>query len=377
MSALTPEERAELDSYARENEVVRKFMEETADKASLHEDYQRYMVIDQERAYRDMQMRVDRIRRHRALTRGLKIAAVSLVIAVPALYVLGPPDPAGERQPRQVAAWKAPGKEEIKPGRVTATVVLPGGEKQQLSAADEGAFITEVIKEIANETPAGKDADICLDVPRGGEFHIVLEDSTEVWLNAASCLTYPATFAAGERRVRVSGEAYFAVRKDEARPFYVESEGLEVRVYGTTFNVKAYPDEQYTYTTLETGSVSLRQTSGEGGTLMLSPGHQAVYDPAGSEVNMKVVDTGIITGWHNGRFVFEEQPLANIMKDLSRWYDFEYEFTDPSLGSLVFMGSIQRYSDFKTALVTLEKCGGVRFEVEGHYVRVHKIKSFK
>ncbi|WP_305150667.1 DUF4974 domain-containing protein [uncultured Duncaniella sp.] len=90
---------------------------------------------------------------------------------------------------------------------------------------------------------------------------------------------------------------------------------------------------------------------------------------------MKIVKTEVITGWRHGRFVFEEQPLSNIMRDLSRWYDFEYEFADPNVGDIVFLGSIPRYADFKTAISILEKSGGIRFSLTDGRIVISKITS--
>ncbi|NBJ06320.1 DUF4974 domain-containing protein [Alistipes sp. Z76] len=136
-----------------------------------------------------------------------------------------------------------------------------------------------------------------------------------------------------------------------------------VRVYGTSFNIRAYNDEPATYTTLETGSISLSQSSAPSGELFLSQGHQAILDHTSDRINMSVVDPGVVTSWRHGRFIFENQTLERIMRDLSRWYDFHYEFTDQSLSSRIFMGSIPRYSDFRTAIQVLENCGHIRFTV--------------
>lgn len=205
---------------------------------------------------------------------------------------------------------------------------------------------------------------LCLDVPRGGEFKIILEDSTEVWLNSESTLSYPEVFSPTERRVRVTGEAYFAVKTDAKRPFYVETDRLTVKVYGTAFNVRAYADDPFIYTTLERGSISITRTDISSGEVLLSPGHQALLNREDLKLNMRTVDPQVITGWRHGRFVFEEQPLASIMRDLSRWYDFDYEFESPELEQIIFMGSIPRYADFATAISIIEMSGGLHFTTQ-------------
>ena len=207
-----------------------------------------------------------------------------------------------------------------------------------------------------------------LTTPRGGEFKITLEDGTQVWLNAESQLIYPDTFSANERRVILKGEAYFEVVKDEQKPFYVESNGQVVRVYGTEFNVRSYEEDADIYTTLVSGRVSLQSMNGNEAELILTPGKQAVFDKRQQSTSVRPVDTQVVTSWRRGMFVFEEQNLEQIMRDLSRWYNFSYEFKDTSLRETVFMGSVPRYGDFNEILEILEKSGGVKFRVKDRVV---------
>lgn len=162
------------------------------------------------------------------------------------------------------------------------------------------------------------------------------------------------------------------MKPDNSRPFYVESGGQSIRVYGTTFNVRGYPDEDAILTTLETGSIAISASGREDAELYLSPGHQSRFDKTDEEVTMKTVNPEIVTGWRHGKFVFEETPLSTIMRDLSRWYDFEYEFADPSVKDIVFMGSVSRYSDFRTIICILEDSGEVRFYTQGNKVIISR-----
>ena len=215
-----------------------------------------------------------------------------------------------------------------------------------------------------------------LSTPARRTFHVTLADGTEVWLNAESQLVYPETFAGDERRVAVSGEAYFKVAKDSLRPFYVETGGMEVRVYGTEFNIQAYGDDAHVYTTLVKGSIALKPLRGSGGELVLTPGHQAVSRTDDQATFVRPVNAAAVASWHEGRFSFEEQTLGQIMQTLSRWYAFEYEFADPSLESTVFKGSAPRYGDLAEVLSILEKSGGIAFGVKGEKIIItnHQIK---
>lgn len=156
--------------------------------------------------------------------------------------------------------------------------------------------------------------------------------------------------------------------------YIVESANQRVRVYGTEFNIRSYPEDDAVYTTLSSGSVSLSPSSGVG-EIFLSPGKQAVFTKETSEAKVRTVDIERVTGWRHGRFVFEEQSLRQIMRDLARWYDFEYEFADNDAAETIFMGSIPRYSNFKTAIAILEKSGGLTFEVKDNKILVSRQTS--
>lgn len=210
-----------------------------------------------------------------------------------------------------------------------------------------------------------------LATPRGGEFKVTLEDGTEVWLNAQSTFTYPDRFDGDERHVAVTGEAYFKVAKDAERPFYVETDGQLVRVYGTEFNIHSYPEDARVATTLVEGSIALSPKGSPASQLMLTPGHQATFDKQTAATQVKPVDTSVVTSWRSGQFVFEDQTLAQIMQTLSRWYDFDYRFADQRLATTVFMGSVPRYGEFSDVLTILEKSGGIHFRQNGRTITVY------
>lgn len=369
---LSDEEQSELDAWRQESEAHEALYERMLDPAYLEREYRRRRAIDCERPRLDMQRRIraERMRRQRIprlVVTSAAAAAVILLVIFGGRIGLQSPVPA-ETEPLVAAAPV------IRPGVTRATLTSETGERISLGAdeASNSARIeTYTSKAPERETPR----QLCLDVPRGGEFRIVLEDSTEVWLNAESRLAYPESFSVSERRVAVTGEAYFKVARDETRPFYVETDGQLVRVYGTEFNIRSYAEDRDVYTTLVSGSIALsRLDDRQSGELLLSPGHQALFNKTDEATSVKEVDTEIVTGWRHGRFVFEEQNLEQIMRDLSRWYDFDYAFEDEALRQIVFMGSIPRYSEFATALAILEKSGGLKFRVEGTHVVIARAR---
>ena len=362
---ITPGEETRLRQWLDESEDNRLFFDSLADPSALADEHHTRRVVDPLRPARDMELRIAARRRRSLMRRASRIAAAVAILIIAAgtawHFSRHTRLDAPAQDVSHVAVTPAPKTiDDISAGTTRATITNQAGRTIALSADESGHDGTThfIPKASAEHMPPQQ---LCLEVPRGGEFKVILEDSTVVWLNSESTLRYPDTFSDTERRVAVTGEAYFSVSKDPSRPFYVESEGQVIRVYGTTFNVRAYPDEDATYTTLETGSISLARDGAPSGEIFLSKGHQAILDHGTDKVSMAVVDPAAVTSWRHGRFVFDDQPLERIMRDLSRWYDFRYEFADDSLRSRVFMGGIPRYADFRTAIQVLENCGGIRF----------------
>lgn len=372
-SALDPEEEEELQSWRNENEENARLYDRLTDPASLKASLDLWSMVDTQRSCREMQYQVNRMVRHRHVSYYISVAAALAVVLLLTMFFYSTGDI--ELQPVAETAGgdsSVTAIEEIKPGVTYATLSDAAGHNVALNASDT-AVVASVL--LSGGECDSLNRELCLDVPRGGEFKVQLEDGTEVWLNSSSKLYYPKTFSGDVRKVRIEGEAYFAVATDSLRPFYVETENQLVRVYGTSFNIRYYPEESEVYTTLEKGRVSLQRADDLGGELFLTPGHQSVFAISDMKVRVRPVNTDVVTSWRKGRFVFEHQTLLRIMQDLSRWYDFDYEIADASLGKEEFMGSIPRYSDFTTAISILEKCGGIRFTVADGKVIVSRTGS--
>ena len=358
---LTPQEQQELSEWAGDSSANRQLFDRLTAPSDLKHSLDLWRMVDSSRACADMQRQVNAIIWRLRLRRVSVAAAVIIVLVAGLLLLTRPSAGEGDGSPMLAAVTDTVTVADIKPGVTRALLSDASGRTVLLSASDTVTSASEFIT--GGNRAAEELRDLCLNVPRGGEFKIQLEDGTEVWLNSDTRLYYPPSFSDNMRHVRVDGEAYFAVATDSLRPFCVETAGQIIRVYGTSFNVRNYPEEHNVYTTLEHGAVSLSRIGGSSGELFLTPGHQAVFSTDDERVNVKPVDTEVVTSWRKGRFVFENQSLLRIMQDLGRWYDFDYEFADPALEQEEFMGSIPRYSDFTTAIAILEKCGGIRFTV--------------
>ncbi len=363
----TDEEREELANWAGEDPLRKDLLRRLGNPEYIADEFRRRELVSSERPCAEMKRFISAARlRRRIKVYGLA-ACVLLILGIGVFYFKSMRLDTDSRISESTLASLHQGAlciDSLVPGTTRAKLISEAGTAIELNASDTARLCRQILrgKDIRDR---GVINHLCLDVPRGGEFKILLEDSTEVWLNSESRLRYPEAFGDRERRVSIEGEAYFKVKPDNGRPFYVETGDMTVRVYGTSFNVKAYSDEEFIITTLEKGSIAITTTGEKTGELLLSPGHQALFDKESSHVNMKVVDPVEVTGWHNGRFVLEEQPLRNIMRDLSRWYDFKYRFEDPELEDVVFMGSIPRYSNFSAAQHAIEETGDIRLRMEG------------
>lgn len=170
---------------------------------------------------------------------------------------------------------------------------------------------------------SAKNSMVEISVAFGEKEHLLLPDSTEVWLNAGSLLRYPRRFADARRQVYLDGEAYFSVRKDAARPFRVETSRLSVKVLGTKFNVKAYPDEERIITTLSSGKVEVSTPSQS--PQILKPNEQLTYDKRTSHISIAEVQATDAEGWMAGKLIFTDASFAEIQQTLERHYNVAIE----------------------------------------------------
>lgn len=208
-----------------------------------------------------------------------------------------------------------------------------------------------------------------ITTPRGGQYQLVLSDGSKVMLNAESSLRFPVAFNSNERRVELTGEAYFEVAKNKAKPFIVHANNTNIQVLGTHFDVNAYNDDHMLTTTLLEGSV--RMESGKYSAI-LKPGQQgSVMDNSGS-IAVKDADIEEVMAWKNGIFLFNDERLDEVMKKISRWYNVEVEFRDPEVKKEAYSGIVSRFSKISQLLGKLQELGGVEFKIEPNKVIIMK-----
>lgn len=274
------------------------------------------------------------------------------------------------------------GSEDIAPGKNRATLTFADGKVVTLSAAKKGVVIGNHTltyndgSSLQNSEAAiqseNKMRMLTASTPRGGTYHVTLPDGTVVWLNAASTLKFPSTFnKQTERRVELTGEAYFEVFKNKEQPFIVHSQNQDIRVLGTRFNVENYPGESFCRTSLVEGSVQLsRNLSGPGAQrVVLIPGQEALL--TNSTLDVEAADVNAAIAWTKGDFVFSKEDLTSIMKKLARWYDIEVEYQDAPQ-HLRFDAIISRSKNLSAILQTMQITGKVKFKIDGRKVIVTK-----
>ncbi|SFD22738.1 FecR family protein [Chitinophaga sp. CF118] len=266
-------------------------------------------------------------------------------------------------------------KEKVTPGYERATLTLDDGSTVQLDSAGNrtlqqgGSLVRQQGGQLVYVASAAKDAMTynTLRTPRGGQFKVTLPDGTRVWLNAASSIRYPTTFLGQERRVEMSGEAYFEVAKNEEKPFKVSANGkAEVKVLGTHFNINAYPDEGIIKTTLLEGVVSMSNPTNQ--PVLLKPGQQA----AAGQADIKIVnDANIdqVMAWRYGLFNFDRSNLESVMNELSRWYDVDVRY-EGQVSSRTFRGKIKRDLSLAQVLEALQEVN-IKFRIEGKTIVVY------
>jgi transmembrane sensor len=193
---------------------------------------------------------------------------------------------------------------------------------------------------------------------------VVLPDGTHVWLNSASSLSYPVEFAGNERRVKLTGEAYFEVAKNKDKPFYVNSNNVQVRVLGTHFNISAYNDDDELKATLLEGSVQVSKNNSQS---LLKPGQQAVINNGADMIRVSQANINEVMAWKNGYFIFNDDNIATILKKVSRWYDVDVEQRGNFEGQH-FGGTFYRTKGIDELLKNLEKIGKVHFKITGRRV---------
>ncbi len=367
---ITPGEQRLLDCWLAEKEEHLYFFERLRKDTRFAEEYGIFREINTNQAWEVFRVKSG-LGRKREITWMKYAAVIVLPLIAAAIWLLYPRE---EKQSIPVVQNTKVVKREINP-----VLEVIGGGKMVLERKEDK--IIEVSKGVEVKQNAGMlvysdtiipehvDTNV-LRIPRGGEFKLQLADGTQVYLNSATDLKYPVTFTGSERRVYLKGEAYFEVTKDAERPFIVVTDDVQVRVYGTSFNVNTH-DRDGIRTVLVEGKVGI-QGLGSEQEYLLKPNELAFYDRKTRDMKIETVDPDLYTLWRKGIFVFERETLENIMNTLSLWYDVEVVFQSESVKKLHFSGHMERYEQIEDILHAITDATGVVFTINDRTVCVSR-----
>lgn len=273
-----------------------------------------------------------------------------------------------------------PVKADIEPGGSKAILTLGDGSRINLDDAKSGTIARQagtsimksddgkLIYNISSQDLAQSGGLVYnkIETPKGGQYQINLPDGSKVWLNAASSLRYPAVFHGNERRVELTGEAYFEISPDRSMPFRIETGNQLVEVLGTHFNINGYSDESAIKTTLIEGLVKVADmtTNRE---RFLKPGQVAVTTKSGM-ISIEDANKEQAVSWKDGFFIFNDMELENIMRQLERWYNVDVDYS--AIPKIRYNVHISRDLKLSKVLETLEITGNVKFNIEGRTIQI-------
>ena len=354
-SSLNKEEEKALCAWLDESEKHRAIYDDMKHFVSLREEYSLREEMKL-RFKKDFEARLNTAYRKRGRRMWMKVARYAALFMLPVmagmLFFLT------EKPAVEVEDY---GIGQIVHGARKATLVLNDGKVVALDTArvvlgqEDGMSMHTSDQALVYVDSLQKDREVevqnRLITPKGGEYTLMLADGTKVWVNAATEIRYPVKFIKGERRVQLEGEAYFEVAKNLTKPFIVEVDGMEVKVYGTKFNVNTRRSDRM-QTTLVEGSVSVKPDGKP--EVMLEPNQQAVFNKLSGQVAVQEVDVMPYVAWHLGNYFFENKSVGEILDELSLWYDIKVFFMNDEVREERFSGYLPRYGEIEKLLGVIE-----------------------
>jgi transmembrane sensor len=314
---ISKKEHDELDEWICENDENMELFEKLTDEKNIEEATRWMQSVQTEEALREKKKTINFKKPKTIWMRSLPYVAAACIILIIGLIVF---KPFTKKDTSEVVNNPS----DILPGSNQATLFLENGKVVELNQAKNDTVIdgrVRILQQVGELVYTSQETNEpmkyhTLNIPRKGQYKLVLPDGTKVWINSESSIRYPIAFDEKERRVFITGEAYFEVAKDKSKPFRVVINDIVVEALGTAFNINAYSNEPFLSTTLIEGSVLVSNGKTEN---ILSPGQQAKI--SGTDFTINNVEVNDVVAWKNNRFNFVNAPLDVIMRQIERWYD--------------------------------------------------------
>lgn len=364
-SSLTEEERKELSAWKEASEENRVFFEKLTSKETFMAKKEIYGKVNPGEAY---QVFLKHTRKGRYRKRWIKVIGYAaiwlLLVCVGVMFY-----------PQEASVGTV--AERIEVGSSKAVLLMSGGKSVYLDdfkpdVRDLPSYV-EVVDSNSQLIYQEKGDTVReyheLQVSRGGEYKLTLPDGTFVYINSASTLKYPTRFDGDKREVYLSGEAYFEVTKDVEKPFYVVTDHIRVKVYGTAFNINTH-DPDYTRAVLVEGKVGVNIV-GKCEEMILTPSRMAVFDKKRNILDVQDVNVQQYVAWKDGLFVFEDERLEKIMDKLALWYDCQVFYLNQKSRDICFTGYLKRYDEIDHILTAIASTVSVSFEINGKTIVVN------
>lgn len=366
---LTIDEHNELDTWVASSDENMQLFERLTDESNMNELNEFLSRSDEQRRLEQLKSSLE-FTQARTVNKMWWISGIAACLLLVCLWLCFFPI----SRPGEQLAKKPVPVEDVPPGNAQATLTLGSGQIIQLGAHPQNRIFNEAGVQIIEQesgilyrdSPNLQTTSIhTLTVPNRGFFQLTLSDGTKVWLNAGSTLQFPSRFEK-ERTVKLTGEGYFEVVKDPAKPFKVSLPEASIMVLGTRFNVKNYTDEDQAVITLLQGKI---ETNASNRQLELSPG-QEIRITKNVMKKINEADTVAAIGWKNGFFEFHDAPIPEIMKQIERWYGVRVIFAENN--NLELTAGIERSKTLFATLRALENTNRVHFKLDSGTVTVLK-----
>ncbi|MEG0797073.1 MAG: DUF4974 domain-containing protein [Odoribacter sp.] len=359
MGRIGEDERYKLEDWKNASPENEKLYAKYVSEKFVADKFRFIQENNTEEAYREFSKSVDALIRHRRIYCFCRYAAFALLLI--GLGILFYPDSVQQKQDIPLIS-------DINPGSCKAILTLSDGKQVHISDTTYSVY-TEL------ETENKKNDSLryhTITIPRGGEYFFTLSDGSRIWMNSESEVRFPLQFCGGHREISMSGEVFFQIARDTSSPFLIHTRQGDIRVLGTSFNVRDYANEPLLTTTLVSGKVAFNKSDGK---FILSPGEQLQMNRQSGDVTVAAVNTRLYCSWKDGRFVFEKQRLEEIMLSIERWYDIQVIYEDENLKNLLFSGNIKRYDKLEPLLEMLKLVNKVDIVATGNQIAIRYNKE--